>query len=163
VSNVSQQGQTGGRPPSAVINTNNPPDASVSEFTLPSDNAQTMLVGCALSAEGFTGQLVLASANSDLAAAQVIGIALTTNVPNFTIPDVTYQYNGIVELTAAEWNAVGAGSTGLKPGVPYYVSDVTPGNITDVAPSTGGHFITQLGWAVSPTQLQLGIQYPQPA
>jgi hypothetical protein len=161
VSNVSQQGQTGGRPPSAVINTNNPPGASVSQGSIAATASnQTVLPGAPLVLLAFTGiHAALAFADGSQPNGTPLGLALEGATGG---EGVTYQYNGIVELSAAEWEAVGASSTGLVPGDTYYVSETVAGQIQNAISSTGGHFIVQLGFAISPTELQLSIQYPQP-
>jgi hypothetical protein len=91
-----------------------------------------------------------------------IGIAVSSTNDSPSQP-VTWQYAGTVVLTEAEWDAVAGGSGGLVTGKIYYVSESTAGGIQDSASSTGGHFIIQLGFAISPTELQLSIQYPQAA
>ena len=68
---------------------------------------------------------------------------------------VIVQASGIVELETFRWDAVidGGSGIGLSPGQPYFVSDTTAGNITTTPPSTGGHFVTLVGWALSATQM----------
>jgi len=88
----------------------------------------------------------------------VVGLAVTAGGDGV---DVTYQFEGIMTLTTAEWEAITQGGGGLSPGSAFYVSDLTTGLITSVQPSTPGHQIILLGYAISETQLQLMINFPQ--
>ena len=45
------------------------------------------------------------------------------------------------------------GLSSLTPGTPYYVSGSTAGAVTATAPSTSGHFVQQIGYAVSSTAI----------
>ena len=45
------------------------------------------------------------------------------------------------------------GLSSLTPGNPYYVSGATAGAATATAPSTSGHFVQQIGYAVSTTSI----------
>lgn len=68
---------------------------------------------------------------------------------------VIVQYRDIVALTVAQWdNVIAEGSVvGLTTGAPYFVSDTAAGKITATPPVTAGHFVTIVGWALSPTEL----------
>ena len=64
------------------------------------------------------------------------------------------QVRDIVELTLAQWDALGTDALGLDPGVRYYVS-TTVGEITSTAPSGASEVVKELGIALSATQLLL--------
>jgi len=87
---------------------------------------------------------------ASLATAYCSGICVGANTDDGT---AAIQSAGLVELTEDEWNTVTGSSTGLTPGDAYYASDVTAGNLTNVAPATSGHYVTLVGWAISTTQL----------
>jgi hypothetical protein len=65
------------------------------------------------------------------------------------------QYADVLELTAAEWDAVAGTAGGLTPGAPYYLSD-TPGQITGVSPVVKA----PIGTAISATELLIQITFP---
>jgi len=70
--------------------------------------------------------------------------------------DTTVQFVGVVTLTTEEWDAVAGTSGGLSGSTLYYVSQTSPGFLTDVAPTTGQNSI-QVGSALNATQLLLTI------
>lgn len=67
--------------------------------------------------------------------------------------DVEFVSSGLVELTAAQWDAVVQGeSGGLIAGDAYFLNDNGAQKpLITTAPVTGGHFIVQIGIALSPT------------
>ncbi len=161
MSNVADLGQTGSRPPSAVINTNNDPsEEDLVEFTVTApvlDNVP-IFPGQALFSVTFGGYHVLPAVADGSQSGLIVGLALNES-PGNNAP-VTYQFAGITELTEAQWQTVTVGNTGLVPGAPYYVSDSVD-RLTSVAPTTPGHQDILIGYAISTTELQLSIQYPQ--
>lgn len=64
--------------------------------------------------------------------------------------------DGILELTAGQWDAVTGQSGGLTPGAEYYLSNITGGAITTSAPTTGVH--APVAVAVSSTKLKVDIK-----
>jgi hypothetical protein len=70
--------------------------------------------------------------------------------------DTTVQFIGVVKLTTEQWDAVAGTSGGLSGGTLYYVSQASPGFLTDVAPTTGQSSI-QVGSALNATDLLLTI------
>ena len=165
MSNVSQQGQAGGRPPSAVINTNNPlAVGATTQNSAASGPGVTIIPGMPLSpvAQHAAGPYVTpALANPALAAVSsglTIGVAV---VGGSNGEEVTWQYDGTVGLTAAEWAAVTGNPEGLVPMASYYVSDVTPGFLLTSPPLTEYNWAILVGYGISPTEMQLSIQFPQ--
>jgi hypothetical protein len=156
VSNVADLGQTGSRPPSAVVNTNNPSESGDggNAITLPNEG------GCQL------GMAVLIDQPEDtvywtpgkateLNSSQVAGV-----VASISGDQVTAQNTGVVELSTADWDAVAGTAGGLSPNVVYYLSSATFGFLTSVPPSSTGSYVARVGIAVSPTQLLLLFSYP---
>lgn len=70
---------------------------------------------------------------------------------------------GLVTLTQPQWDAITDAFTGgLSPGSYYYLSDVTPGNITVTPPSGEGHFVFKIGLAISNLSLAIQLGTPTP-
>lgn len=69
--------------------------------------------------------------------------------------NVTYISDGVVELE--DWTDV-LGSENLTPATVYYLGST--GGITDTAPSTPGHYVTEIGQAASSVALQVSIKRP---
>jgi hypothetical protein len=70
------------------------------------------------------------------------------------------KYAGIIEASAAQWDAVIDGGGPLVGGEAYYLSAANPGNITAVAPTGGGDLVVLVGVAVSATSLNVTIGTP---
>ncbi len=68
--------------------------------------------------------------------------------------DFTAQYNGIVTLTTAEWDAVAGTTGGLNRQTTYYADRSTAGHITSTAPTSGQAEVVA-GIALNSTQLLL--------
>ncbi|WP_428308263.1 hypothetical protein [Lacipirellula sp.] len=61
--------------------------------------------------------------------------------------------------TDDDWTDV-VGTALLTDGADYYLSDVTPGMLTETPPTTPGHVVTKIGTAVSDSILKIDIQPP---
>jgi hypothetical protein len=90
-------------------------------------------------------EFALAQANAE-DTANVAGLAVSATAAGAGNSIVT---SGILVATAAQWNAVTGGSSGLTPGTQYYLSTATPGMLTDEAP--GSDYDTPVGIALGPT------------
>ncbi len=94
-----------------------------------------------------------------LGAPQVSGLVIAAeNIESGAI--VTIQYDGIVTLTTAEWDAITGESGGLTVSATYYLSSTVPGDLTKTAPSAPATYTTQVGFALTATELQLQIGEP---
>jgi hypothetical protein len=100
--------------------------------------------------------VALGSANA-AGPANLLGLSLTSATGG---ADLNYQYDDIVTLTTAQWDAVTGGSGGLTAGLPYYLSDVTVGELSTTKPTTSTHFVNLVGYALSTTELQLQLAPP---
>jgi len=98
------------------------------------------------------GQVGPASAGSILGAS-TSGLAVTPGVAG---GPVNIRFSGLVTLTTDEWDAITGEVGGLSVG-PYYVSDSVSGQITFTRPTTPGHFVTQIGLALSPADFLVQI------
>lgn len=63
--------------------------------------------------------------------------------------------DGDIVATAAQWNAIGAGASGLTPGATYFLSGTGNGTITTTPPTSG--FVIKIGKALSATKLSVNI------
>jgi len=61
---------------------------------------------------------------------------------------------GVIELTLAQWDAVGTDSNGLDPGVKYLLSD-TAGEITATPLATAADTLLTVGFALTATKMLL--------
>ena len=68
--------------------------------------------------------------------------------------------HGAIEISQVDWDLVTDQVGGLTVAGYYYASDVQPGHLTASAPTTAGHYATQIGVALSATKLQLQIAPP---
>lgn len=107
-----------------------------------------------------SGQVAPARANA-LATSVVLGMLLEASQVG---EPVDVQWGGSFKLTDLQWQQVlGTSSGGLTAGAVYYLSDAVAGEITTVPPTTGGHFVVQLGVAEFITSFFLQLGPPQVA
>lgn len=66
--------------------------------------------------------------------------------------------SGPVDLSTQQWDNVTGQVGGLSVGATYYVSAVTPGKLTTVAPNGAGQFIIAVGVGRDPTTMIMNIQ-----
>ena len=64
------------------------------------------------------------------------------------------QTDGVLTASTAQWDAVAGTTGGLAAGTVYYLS-ATAGLLTATAPSTSGHYVCEVGMALSPTELEI--------
>ena len=102
---------------------------------------------------GHTGGMLLSLAVADGAVyeANAIGLLVAPSVGGDG--PCNFMPVGPLELGAQQWDAITGETGGLVPGDWYYVSDVTPGKLTNVAPSTATHYVAPMGHALSTTVL----------
>ena len=93
----------------------------------------------------------VAEADADGAAALRVPVGLAkTAIVNGESGEIIF--NGRLELTLAEWDAVGLSSAGLVIGAAYYLADAI-GEITATPPATATDTLFKLGVAISATVL----------
>jgi hypothetical protein len=132
------------------------PTSSTSTFTA-AFTPSTAVIGQAVSVFIGAGPMAVTPTSHDTSRESAVAVGVIT-IPGFT---VTVQFSGIVTLTTAEWDIVinGGSPGGLVAGSPYYVAapghTATPGEITATRTSTPGDYATQIGVALSSTQLLL--------
>jgi hypothetical protein len=101
--------------------------------------------GSALYARTSDGKVGIAVANDTFDKANVVGFAETAKV---TGEEVRVLIVGVLP------------TTGLTPGLIYYLSAGTPGAVVSTPPSTAGHYVTRVGEASSSTQLIVQLEPP---
>lgn len=157
VGNFTDLGNTGGgRPPSAVINTNNPQGQGGGALYLTLGN-EGASVGMPVVADFPEDTLLALPARANaLGTSEVAGVV--TSVVDGV---VTVQNTGIVELTVDEWAAItGLTGIGLNEGNVYYVSSASAGLLVSTRPVTAGTYQARVGLAISATQLLLMLSVP---
>jgi hypothetical protein len=65
------------------------------------------------------------------------------------------QYDGVLTLTTAQWDAIAGTTGGLTFGTLYYLDPTTAGKITATRPTTVGQYVVIVGMAQSATELLL--------
>jgi hypothetical protein len=138
---------SGGLPPASVHNAYNPVAGTTD------DHPDGFPAGSPVVQSSSAGQVVPGIADS-ANTASVVGVA---SIPGVAGEHVLTQFCGPLTLTTAQWDQVTGGSGGLTPRARYYLSAGTEGRITTTAPSSGGTFRTQVGVALSTTDLMVQI------
>ena len=87
--------------------------------------------------------------------ANAIGLVTQSGLIGEVVP---VQYDDVLELTTAQWDAVTDGVGGLMTGLTYYVSDVTSGHITTTSPGINS-YRTIVGSALNTTQMLIMLGY----
>lgn len=108
---------------------------------------QPVAIGVGAPTVGIT-RVGKASGVSTRAAAQVAGLMIANDASGATI-----QYDGIVTLTTAQWDAF-CGTTGGLTAIEAYFVD-TSGVLDTVPPVATGNYSSQVGFALNATQMLL--------
>ena len=87
---------------------------------------------------------------------------IISSFPTLADPTAPFlvQPSGVLELTAAEWDAVAGTSGGLTIGAQYYISQTTAGHLITAPSSTPGLVTTQVGQALTRTKMLIQIGVP---
>lgn len=94
---------------------------------------------------------------SALSTSLVLGLATTSSSGGASN---SIQFNGVLTLTTAQWDAVAGTTGGLTAGTTYFLSPSTAGSLTSTIPSTAGQVVTIVGTALSTTELNITIAQP---
>lgn len=122
------------------------------EFVAVNDDGSPLVVGAIVYMKS-DGTVALADADGASALRIPVGIVKVGGADGV---NVTIQYNGLLVLTTAEWDAVGLSSAGLVVGASYYLAD-TPGELTATAPATATDTLFKIGTALSVTTLMVRL------
>jgi hypothetical protein len=106
---------------------------------------EALTTGAAVYLDAPTGQLFKAIANATVDEATVLG---------FT------QENVLINASTDILVGGALATSGLSPGVPYFLSASSAGSITTTPPSTAGQFVTRVGEAGAATQLAVRPELP---
>jgi hypothetical protein len=110
----------------------------------------------AMAPNGTAGQCTAAIATG-LPFTNVIGILALQNEAGKL---AQLRTDGPVTFPVDIWQGVTYDGNALHPGTWYYASDTIAGQITNVKPSTVGHYVAPIGFATSTVTLLLARQLP---
>jgi hypothetical protein len=91
-----------------------------------------------------------------LSTAVVVGLVSDTSIANGASGNI--KLGGVLTATTAQWDAVAGTTGGLTFNTLYFLSASTAGQITATAPTTVGQVVTQIGVALSTTELLIAIR-----
>ncbi len=116
----------------------------------------TAVIGQAVFVDG-NGSVDLARANAP-GTSVVFGLAGEGVTATQTGTVVT---EGLLNATTGQWDAVTGGSGGLTAGALYFLSEATAGQLLEgTPPSAAGESITEVGEAISTTDMYVRIRRP---
>jgi hypothetical protein len=98
----------------------------------------------------------LAQANAD-EPKEIIGLVWSLSALSGAPVDIILD--GVLTAATAEWDAVFGTTGGLTPKTRYFLSPTTAGEGTATCPTSAGHYIVEVGIAISPTELLLSAPY----
>ncbi len=128
--------------------------AEVEVITQTNDEASPIVIGQPVYNDADDG-VKLAKANA-AGTINIIGLVRSASIAASTSGSI--QTSGVLSATTGQWDAISGTTGGLVFGTRYYVSAASAGEITDVAPSSVGQFVAQVGIAISTTELKIDIQ-----
>lgn len=99
------------------------------------------------------GSVDLAQANAE-GTSQVLGLTRVAAGPGAG----QIHTDGVLTLTTGEWDAVAGTTGGLAADAKYWLSAGGAGLIVGTAPSTAGQYVTEIGTALSTTELNVRIR-----
>jgi hypothetical protein len=109
--------------------------------------------------DGIAGQPVYVRPNGHIGLAASTDI-LKAEVAGFLLEDVIANFSGSFikdgSITLTDWVDI-IGTSDLVQGSIYYL-DAVPGVLTNIAPTTGGLYVSQVGQAVNTKTLAIEIQ-----
>ena len=103
------------------------------------------------------GSVKRAQANA-LSTARVAGLGMDTSIAAAAAGNILT--GGTLVATTAQWDAVAGTTGGLAFGAVYYLDPTTAGKITSTAPTTVGQVVTEIGVALSTTELDVNVKTP---
>lgn len=115
--------------------------------TLQNNHGSGLVIGEAVFISA-AGQVQKANANSGSTYA-VIGLVADASIANAASGSIAVV--GTLTATTGEWDTVTGQTGGLTAGAQYYLSAVTAGRLTSTPPSTTGHYVVNVGRALSTT------------
>ncbi len=98
--------------------------------------------------------------------AKYANAVINKDVVAFCVEDVlttisgTFQIDGILSLTTAQWDLITGEVGGLRPGKIYFLDDNDTGRIVRTPPTTPEHYVVRLGAAISTTDFAIMLGTP---
>jgi hypothetical protein len=118
------------------------------------DTGNTIPIGTPVIASSGNAILAKADAQSTI---RVAGLASETANDNTSFEVLA---DGIQTATLAEWDVITGETGGLSEGLDYFLSAATEGKLTVNAPDAQGEFVLRIGFALSPTEMEVEIGQP---
>lgn len=134
-------------------------DASAAEVdvvAMTNDNVSPIVIGAPVYCNG-AGTVDLAQADAS-GTTDPIGLVRDVSIAASASGDI--QTDGILSATTSQWDAIAGTTGGLSPGLVYYLGELNPGKLTEVAPTTVGDYVVRVGTALSTTELEISISVP---
>ncbi|WOB42972.1 hypothetical protein HNI00_07250 [Thermoleptolyngbya oregonensis NK1-22] len=149
--------------PAAIVSPRPPIQLEISDYAsqaladfpeLVNLSGSDLLPGAPVASSGVNG--VVPARCDSCPLATVVGLAAAAIAPNTS---GRIQTDGVITLTAAQWENIIGQPDGLAPGATYYLSPF-PGELIHVPPSAQGFYLTRIGTAISSAALEISIQPP---
>lgn len=122
---------------------------------LENENASPIVIGAPVYLSG-ESLCDLAQAD-DITTSRAIGLVADTSIASATIGNV--QTAGLLEATTTQWDAITGDTGGLIPNLLYYVSVDNVGKLVRTSPKVLGDPLCRVGQAISPTQMNIKIEF----
>jgi len=130
--------------------------SSTPVFSATNNNAGSIVIGRAVYTDAGDG-VDLAQADA-VGTACVIGLVASSSIAAAATGEI--RTDGTLTATTGEWDVVTGDSGGLTPGSKYFLDASTAGGLTTTAPSADTQFVTNVGIALSTTEMKILIRYP---
>lgn len=130
--------------------------AAIDAVTMENDEANTIVIGQPVYVEA-VDKVKLARANAT-GTSRILGLVRDPSINAAATGSI--QIGGILEATTGEWDAVTGDTGGLTPSTVYYLDAAAAGMLTATAPTTVGQYVTEVGLALSTTELWLQARRP---
>jgi hypothetical protein len=118
------------------------------------DTGNTIPIGTPVIAS--SGNAILAQANAQ-STIRVAGLAAETANDNTSFEVLA---DGILTASMGEWDVITGETGGLSEGLDYFLSEETAGELSVIAPDEQGEFVVRVGFALSPTEMEVEIGQP---
>jgi hypothetical protein len=118
------------------------------------DTGNTIPIGTPVIASSGNAILAQADAQSTI---RVAGLAAETANDNTSFDVIA---DGILTATTTQWDIVTGQIGGLSEGLDYFLSEAVAGELTVNAPDAQGEFVLRVGFALSPTEMEVEIGQP---
>jgi len=132
------------------------PIAAVNTIVMTNADEVEALVKCEPVYVSAAGEVSPAQADAE-ATTRILGLAQEEIAAD---GEGAIQFEGLLEATTGEWDIVTGLTGGLVVGDVYYLDPDNVGQLVGTAPDTAGDYVTEVGHAVSSTELRIEIRRP---